>query len=79
MSPKNGKDFQCPWTDLRWMMLLTWRLFLINFEAFNISKDYAEIRCAENISARLDSAWHSTVLDKENVAVLKQLYWWYLI
>ena len=42
-----------------WTMLLTWRLFLINFEAFNVFKDYAEIRCAENISARLDSAWHA--------------------
>ena len=25
---KNGKDFQCPWTDLRWTMLVTWRLLI---------------------------------------------------
>ena len=24
---KNGKDVQCPWTDLSWM-LVTWRLFI---------------------------------------------------
>ena len=26
----------------------------------------------------LGSAWHTSVLDEENIAVLK-LYWWYLI
>ena len=34
---------------------------------------------AEIISARLGSAWHASVLDEESIAVLKQLYWWYLI
>ena len=33
----------------------------------------AEIRRAENISPRLGSAWHATVLDEENIAVLKLL------
>ena len=36
-----GKDFQCPWTDLRWTMLVTWRLF----EAFNVPKIVPEIWC----------------------------------
>ena len=34
----------------------------------------AEARRAENISARLGSACHASVLDEENIAVLKQLY-----
>ena len=34
----------------------------------------AQTRHAENISARLGSGWHATVLDEENIAVLKQLY-----
>ena len=34
----------------------------------------AEARRAEIISARLGSAWHASVLDEENIAVLKQLY-----
>ena len=34
----------------------------------------AETRRAENISARLGSAWHASVLDKENIAVLKPIY-----
>ena len=34
----------------------------------------AEIKRAENISARLGSAWHASILDKKNMAVLKQLY-----
>ena len=42
---KNGKDFKCPWTDLTWAMLVTWRLLLINFEAFNVSKSATEIPC----------------------------------
>ena len=33
----------------------------------------------EIISARLGSVWHAFVLDEENIAVLKQLCWWYLI
>ena len=33
----------------------------------------------ENISARLGSAWHASVLDIKNIAVLKKLYHWYLI
>ena len=35
----------------------------------------AEIKRAENISARLGSSWHASVLDEENIAVLKQLYY----
>ena len=35
----------------------------------------AETRRAENISARLGSAWHASVLDEENIAVLKQFYY----
>ena len=34
----------------------------------------AETRRAENISARLRSAWHASVLDEENIAALKQFY-----
>ena len=34
----------------------------------------AEARRAEIISARLGSAWHASVLDEENITVLKQLY-----
>ena len=34
----------------------------------------AEKRRAENISARLGSAWYASVLDKENIAVVKQLH-----
>ena len=34
----------------------------------------AETRRVENILARLSLAWHASVLDKENIAVLKQLY-----
>ena len=34
----------------------------------------AEARCAEIISARLVSAWNTSLLDEENIAVLKQLY-----
>ena len=33
----------------------------------------AETRRAGNISTRLGSAWHAYVLDKENIAMLKQL------
>ena len=40
---KNGKNFKCPWTDLSWTMLVTWRLLLINFEAFNVSRSATEI------------------------------------
>ena len=39
----------------------------------------AEARRAEIISAQLGSAWHASVLDEENIAVLKQFYCWYLI
>ena len=39
----------------------------------------AETRCAQNISAQLSLAWHARVLRKENLAVLKQLNWWYAI
>ena len=35
----------------------------------------AEARRTEIISARLGSAWHASVLDEENIAVLKKLYW----
>ena len=34
----------------------------------------AEARRAEIISARPGSAWHASVLDEENIAVLKELY-----
>ena len=34
----------------------------------------AETRRAEIIPARLGLAWHASVLDHENIAVLKQLY-----
>ena len=34
----------------------------------------AEVRHAEIISARLGSTWQASVLDKENIAVLKQFY-----
>ena len=34
----------------------------------------AEARRAEIISARLGLAWHASVLDEENIAMLKQLY-----
>ena len=37
------KIFSVPWTDLSWTMLVTWRLLLINFEAFNVSKSVTEI------------------------------------
>ena len=40
---------------------------------------HAEARRAEVISARLGSAWHASVLVEENIAMLKQLYWWYLV
>ena len=44
-----------------------------------ISKAYfrrpAEARRAEIISARLGSTWQASVLDEENIAALKQLYW----
>ena len=33
---------------------------------------------SKNISARSGLAWYATVLDEENIAVLKQLYWRYL-
>ena len=33
-----------------------------------------EERRDEIISARLGSAWHASVLDEENIAVLKQIY-----
>ena len=33
-----------------------------------------ETKRPENISARLGSAWHASVLDKENIAVLKPIY-----
>ena len=55
----------------------------ISLKLFDHGKVYfrrrAEARCAEIISAPLGSAWHASVLDEENIAVLKQLYWWYLI
>ena len=35
----------------------------------------AETRGADNISARLGLACHTSVLDKENIAMLKQLYY----
>ena len=34
----------------------------------------AQTRHAENSSARLGSGWHATILDEENMALLKQLY-----
>ena len=34
----------------------------------------AEARRAEIIPARPGSAWHASVLDEENIAVLKQRY-----
>ena len=39
----------------------------------------AEARRAEIISARLGSTLHASILDEENMVLLKQLYWWYLI
>ena len=50
----------------------------------NDSKAYFRCRAkirrgAENISAWLGLTWHDSVLDEENIAVLKQLDWWYLI
>ena len=39
----------------------------------------AEASRPEIILARLGSAWQASVLDEENIAVLKQLYWCYLI
>ena len=39
----------------------------------------AEVRHAEIISAWLGATWHASVLDEESIAVLKQLYWCYLI
>ena len=58
-------------------------LFLAALVLFQYGQAYfrrrAEARRAEIISARLGSAWYASVLDEENVAVLKQLYWWYLI
>ena len=49
-----------------------------SFRRLRVTKVYfrcrAESRRAENISARLGSAWHASVLDEENIAVLKQLY-----
>ena len=50
---------------------------LLNYKAY--FRRHAEARRAEIISARLGSAWHASVLDEESIAVLKQLYWWYLI
>ena len=34
----------------------------------------AETRRAENISVGLGSGWHASVLEKENIAMPKQLY-----
>ena len=34
----------------------------------------AATRRTENISARLGSVWHASILDEENIVVLKQLY-----
>ena len=36
---------------------------------------HAEAKRAEIISAWFGSAWHASVLDEENIAVLKQSYW----
>ena len=53
-------------------------LFLAALVLFQYGQAYfrrrAEARRAEIISARLGSAWYASVLDEENVAVLKQLY-----
>ena len=50
----------------------------ISLKLFDHGKVYfrrrAEARCAEIISAPLGSAWHASVLDEENIAMLKQLY-----
>ena len=58
-------------------------LFTNILKIYELPKTYfrrrAETRYAENISARLGLAWHASVLDEENIAVLKQLYYWYLI
>ena len=35
----------------------------------------AAARRTENISARLGSVWHASILDEENIVVLKQLYY----
>ena len=43
------------------------------------SRRRAEARRADIISVRLGSTWHASVLNEENIAVLKQFYWWYLI
>ena len=58
---------------------------LISFDSYRMIHKYtstkayfrrrAEIKRAENISARLGSSWHASVLDEENIAVLKQLYY----
>ena len=42
-------------------------------------RHHAEARRAEIILARLGLAWRASVLDEENIAVMKQLYWRYLI
>ena len=53
-------------------------LFLAALVLFQYGQAYfrrrAEARRAEIILARLGSAWYASVLDEENVAVLKQLY-----
>ena len=54
-------------------------LFTNILKIYELRKTYfrrsAETRCGENISAQLGLAWHASVLDEENIAVLKQLYW----
>ena len=52
-------------------------LFSITSEAY--FRRRAETRRAENISARFGLVWHVSVLDEENIAVLKQFYYWYLM
>ena len=60
-------------------LLMFFALFTNILKIYELPKTYfrrhAETRCAENISARLGSAWHASVLDEENIAVLKQLYY----
>ena len=54
-------------------------LFTNILKIYELPKTYfrrrAETRYAENISARLGLAWHASVLDEENIAVLRQLYY----
>ena len=78
--------------DLLWQVMV--KIFLILMKWARLEQISSSVSICKKLRPILDavlkqgvlrlfqllgSAWHASVLDEESTAMLKQLYWWYLI